>query len=638
MKDGFVKTAAATPEIRVADCVFNAENILNIIINAEKEGVKLLVFPELCITGYTCGDLFLQPRLLESADNEVRRIIKATENLDIIFAIGVPLKLFGTLYNCAAVIFKGRVLGVVPKANIPNYGEFYEKRHFSSAPEDVVNINCFGQECPFGKNIIFSCKEMPEFSFAAEICEDLWVPLSPSGSHAVHGANIIINLSASDEVVSKAEYRRNLVSMQSAKYVCGYIYADAGDGESTTDTVFAGHNIIAENGTILAESVPFENGLVVSETDVYFLDGERRKMNTFAEYGKDGYKYVTFSTDITETELTRKFSQTPFIPQTPGECSKRCGDILLMQASGLKKRLVCSRAKCAVVGISGGLDSCLALLVTVKTLDLLNRSRKDALAVTMPCFGTTSRTKSNASKLCERLGVSFREINLSESVTLHLKDIDHDINDHSVTYENAQARERTQVLMDMANKHGGMVIGTGDLSELALGWATYNGDHMSMYGVNSSIPKTLVKYLVKYYADTCTDSELKNILYDILDTPVSPELLPAADDEITQKTEDLVGPYILHDFYLYYGIRRAYSPSKVYRIAKYTFDGLYKNSELLKWLKNFYSRFFAQQFKRSCLPDGPKVGSVTLSPRGDWRMPSDAAADIWLNEINDLLE
>lgn len=638
MKDGFVKVASATPEIRVADCVFNSENILNIIRKAENKGVKLLVFPELCITGYTCGDLFLQPELLKSADKEIRRIISETADADIVFAIGAPVGVFGTLYNCAVIVYKGKILGIVPKANIPNYGEFYEKRHFSPAPEKVLTVQCFGQECLFGKNIIFSCAKMPEFSFAAEICEDLWVPLSPSGNHAVHGAYIILNLSASDEVVSKAEYRRSLVAMQSAKYVCGYIYADAGDGESTTDMVFSGHNIIAENGTILAESVPFENEITITETDVAFLDGERRKMNTFCEYGKDDYKYVTFDMELNDTDLTAKFHKTPFIPENPEMRAKRCGDILLMQASGLKKRIVCSYAKCAVVGISGGLDSCLALLATVKAFDLLKRSRKEILAVTMPCFGTTSRTKSNAEKLCECLGVSFKEVNISNSVTMHLKDINHDMNDYSVTYENAQARERTQVLMDMANEYGGMVVGTGDLSELALGWATYNGDHMSMYGVNASIPKTLVKYLVKYYADSSTETELKNVLYDILDTPVSPELLPADNDAITQKTEDIVGPYILHDFYLYYGIRRAYPPAKVYRIAKYTFNGIYPNGELLKWLKNFYRRFFAQQFKRSCLPDGPKVGSVTLSSRGDWRMPSDASANIWLDEIDNLRE
>ncbi len=638
MKDGFIKTAAATPEIRVADCVYNAGSIINTVKKAETAGVKLLALPELCITGYTCGDLFLQPKLLKSAETEVCRIIKETETLDILYTLGMPIKIFGTLYNCAVVIYKGDILGIVPKANIPNYGEFYEKRHFSPAPDGIVTVNILGRECPFGTNLIFSCAAMPEFSFAIEICEDLWVPQSPSGSHAVHGAALILNLSASDEVVSKSEYRRNLVAMQSAKYVCGYIYADAGEGESTTDMVFAGHNIIAENGTVLAESVPFENEITISETDVYFLDSERRKMNIFNKYGNDGYKYITFDMDIQSTSLTRKFAQCPFIPSDSLARSKRCRDILLMQAAGLKKRLICSHAECAVVGISGGLDSCLALLVTVKALDLLKRSRKDALAITMPCFGTTSRTKSNAIKLCECLGVSLREVDISKSVTMHLKDINHDINDHSVTYENAQARERTQVLMDTPNKSGGIVIGTGDLSELALGWATYNGDHMSMYGVNSSIPKTLVRYLVQYYADSCGNEELKNVLYDILDTPVSPELLPAEDDAITQKTEDIVGPYTLHDFYLYYGIRRAYSPSKVYRVAKYTFGGIYENGVLLKWLKNFYRRFFAQQFKRSCLPDGPKVGSVTLSPRGDWRMPSDASAEIWLSEINDLQE
>ena len=637
MKDGFVKIAAATPKITVADCDKNAYEIISQIKKAENEAVKLIVFPELCITGYTCGDLFLQRTLLRAAENSLINIMNETADSDIVSVIGLPFTYNSKLYNCAAVITGGKLLGLVPKKNIPNYSEFYEKRHFSPAPNGTETVKFQNFECSFGTDIIFSCTEMPEFTFAVEICEDLWVASSPSARHAVAGAKIICNLSASDETVSKRDYRRNLVSMQSAKLLCTYIYSDAGDGESSTDMVFAGHNIVAENGTVLAEATPFENGISVTETDVLKLDAERRRISDFSEFPPNGYTTVHFNSEFTETALTRKIEKTPFIPSNENLRNERCRDIITMQACGLKKRIEHSHAKAAVIGISGGLDSTLALLVAVRAADMLERPRSDIYAITMPCFGTTERTKSNAVKLCEELGVTIECIDIKESVEVHLKAIGHDISDHSVTYENAQARERTKVLMDMANKTGGIVIGTGDLSELALGWATYNGDHMSMYGVNSSIPKTLVKYLVRYYADNSENENLKSVLLDILATPVSPELLPAEENgSIAQKTEDIVGPYILHDFFLYYGIRWTFPPKKVYRLARYAFEGDFTDETIKKWIKTFYRRFFSQQFKRSCLPDGPKVGSVTLSPRGDFRMPSDASSALWMKEIENL--
>lgn len=635
MHDGFIKIAAATPHITVADCATNAENIIFQIKEASEKGVKLIVFPELCITGYTCGDLFLQPALIKASENILSYIIGSTKNCDTVAVIGLPVSYNSNLYNCGAVIYRGKLIGIVPKKNIPNYGEFYEKRHFTPAPENVCNVKLCGFSVPFGTDIIFTCSSLPEFSFSAEICEDLWVASSPSISHTAEGAKIICNLSASDETVSKKEYRRNLVSMQSAKLLCTYIYADAGDGESTTDMVFAGHNIISENGTVLSETVPFENNMIITETDVLNLDSERRRINGFAKNTERKYTTVYFDMNLSETALSRKFEKTPFIPSNKLMRDERCRDIITMQACGLKKRMEHSFAKSAVIGISGGLDSTLALLVAVKAADMLNRPRKDIFAVTMPCFGTTARTKSNAIKLCEELGVTIECIDIKESVEVHLNAIKHDIADHNVVYENAQARERTKVLMDIANKTNGLVIGTGDLSELALGWATYNGDHMSMYGVNASVPKTLVRYLVEYYADETENKALRNVLLDILATPVSPELLPAENDgTIAQKTEDIVGPYILHDFFLYYGFRRMFSPKKIYRIAKYTFCGDFSDETIKKWLKIFYRRFFTQQFKRSCLPDGPKVGSVTLSPRGDFRMPSDASSALWLKEID----
>ena len=636
MKDGFIKVAAATPEIRLADCKFNGEQIVRAIEAAQAQGTKVLVFPELCLTGYTCGDLFLQDLLLRAAEEALQSVMKQTADKDILCLVGLPLCRESRLYNCAAVFCRGELLGVVPKRNIPNYSEFYELRHFSPAGDGIEWITLAGQEVPFGQNLLFCCRELPEFVVAAEICEDLWVPQSPSIRHAAAGATILANLSASDETIGKSDYRRMLVEAQSAKLVCGYLYADAGEGESTTDLVFSGHNLIGENGAILAESALFQNGILYSEIDVQRLMSERRRMNTYPAVPAEEYLRVAFSMPLAETALTRRVEMRPFVPEDGADRKKRCESIFAMQVNGLKKRLAHIGAKTAVIGISGGLDSCLALLVTVKTMDALHRSRKDILAVTMPCFGTTKRTKTNAEILCERLGVTFRTVEISESVLLHLRDIEHPTDVYDAAYENAQARERTQVLMDLANQTGGIVIGTGDLSELALGWATYNGDHMSMYGVNASIPKTLVRYMVDYVARDAGDAKLFEVLMDILDTPVSPELLPAKDNEIAQKTEDLVGPYELHDFFLYQVMRMGFAPAKVYRLAVYAFRGVFSPDVIKKWLRTFYWRFFAQQFKRSCLPDGPKVGSVTLSPRGDWRMPSDACVRLWLDEVENL--
>ena len=636
MKDGFIKVAAATPEIRLADCKFNGEQIVRAIEEAQAQGAKVLVFPELCLTGYTCGDLFLQDLLLRAAEEALQSVMKQTADKDILCLVGLPLRRESRLYNCAAVFCRGELLGVVPKRNIPNYSEFYELRHFSPAGDGIEWITLAGQEVPFGQNLLFCCRELPEFVVAAEICEDLWVPQSPSIRHAAAGATILANLSASDETIGKSDYRRMLVEAQSAKLVCGYLYADAGEGESTTDLVFSGHNLIGENGAILAESALFQNGILYSEIDVQRLMSERRRMNTYPAVPAEEYLRVAFSMPLAETALTRRVEMRPFVPEDGADRKKRCESIFAMQVNGLKKRLAHIGAKTAVIGISGGLDSCLALLVTVKTMDALHRSRKDILAVTMPCFGTTKRTKTNAEILCERLGVTFRTVEISESVLLHLRDIEHPTDVYDAAYENAQARERTQVLMDLANQTGGIVIGTGDLSELALGWATYNGDHMSMYGVNASIPKTLVRYMVDYVARDAGDAKLFEVLMDILDTPVSPELLPAKDNEIAQKTEDLVGPYELHDFFLYQVMRMGFAPAKVYRLAVYAFRGVFSPDVIQKWLRTFYWRFFAQQFKRSCLPDGPKVGSVTLSPRGDWRMPSDACVRLWLDEVENL--
>lgn len=644
MKDNFIKVAAITPDIRVGDTEYNADSIIKDIEIAAKNGVKLAVFPELCITGYTCGDLFLQDTLLNGAIDALARICSVSEDIDMVVVVGLPFMYNSRLYNTAAVIHDGVLLGIVPKQNIPNYSEFYEARHFTPAPKgtdviDIARLDEAGMSINFGAKLLFKAENMPSFVLGIDICEDLWMPIPPSCYHAMASATVIANLSASDETTGKDIYRRQLVSSQSASLVCGYIYADAGEGESSTDLVFSGHNIIAENGIILSESERFINQMVISELDLGKLESERRRMSTFDTVIPEdsGYLIESFEfDDISKTVLTRKYPRTPFVPDKQDEMERRCNEILNIQAMGLKKRLAHTNCRNAVVGISGGLDSALALLVTVKAFDMLGLDRSGIQAVTMPCFGTTGRTYNNSCSLAKKLGVTLKEVPIHEAVTLHFRDIGHDIDIHDVTYENAQARQRTLIIMDIANQSDGMVIGTGDMSELALGWATYNGDHMSMYGVNSSVPKTLVRYIVKYYANTCGDKELEDILMDVLDTPVSPELLPPKDGEISQKTEDLVGPYELHDFFLYYMMRFGYTPSKIYRIAKYTFDGRYDNDTIYKWLCTFYRRFFSQQFKRSCLPDGPKVGSVALSPRGDLRMPSDASVDIWIKDLKKL--
>lgn len=636
MKQGFVKVAAVTPKIVVADPMYNADLICNCILEATENGAKVIVLPELCITGYTCGDLFLQEKMLREAKTALLKIAAFTKDLDCIAFVGLPLEYNGKLYNVAAAVSRGEVLGLVPKVFLPNYNEFYEVRHFARGMEETVWVRLAEDvDVLMGTKQIFTCVTMPELKIGVEICEDLWTPEPPSIRHALNGANIIVNLSASDEITGKDGYRKELVSGQSARLLCGYIYASAGDGESTQDVVYAGHNLIAENGHVLAEAKRFANETIYSEIDVLRLNAERRRMTTF-ETRFDDYCEVEFTINIEETQLTRFIDSMPFVPSKKEERERRCEEILAIQAMGLKKRLEHTHCKTAVIGISGGLDSTLALLVTVRAFDLLGMDHKNIKAVTMPGFGTTDRTYDNAVNLIKCLGADFMEISIKEAVNVHFKDIGQDPEKHDVTYENGQARERTQILMDIANKEGGMVIGTGDLSELALGWATYNGDHMSMYAVNASVPKTLVRHLVRYYADTCGDKKLEAVLLDVLDTPVSPELLPPEDGKISQKTEDLVGPYGLHDFFLYNMLRQGYAPAKIYRLAKIAFDGTYDEETILKWLKTFYRRFFSQQFKRSCLPDGPKVGSVAVSPRGDLRMPSDASVAIWLRELEEL--
>ena len=626
MRQGFVK---------VADCRHNGNEIIRLIREMEKEGAKVMVFPELCITGYTCADLFWQELLVRSAREELVRIVQETSDVDALIFVGLPFEHSGKLYNVAAAVSHGEVLGMVPKIHLPNYGEFYEQRNFASGAGvcDLAILN--GEEVLFGSELIFACTNMPKLTVAAEICEDLWVTSPPSANHAAAGANLIVNLSASSEAVGKDSYRKSLVRGQSARLVCGYVYANAGEGESTQDLVFGGQNLIAENGALLAEGKRFQNEIVYGDVDFERISSERRRMTTF-ESDLGTYQMVPFCLTVEETKLTRQFAPNPFVPSNEKDRDDRCDEILNIQAMGLKKRLAHIHGERAVVGISGGLDSTLALLVTARTFDLLGLPRENILAVTMPCFGTTDRTYRNACELTRRLGATLQEVDIKEAVRVHFENIGQDPALHDVTYENSQARERTQVLMDLANQCNGLVVGTGDLSELALGWATYNGDHMSMYGVNASVPKTLVRHLVHYYARTCEDERLSQILLDVLDTPVSPELLPPEDGNISQKTEDLVGPYELHDFFLYYMLRVGYSPKKIYRIACRTFEAVYDQETILKWLRKFYWRFFSQQFKRSCLPDGPKVGSVTVSPRGDLRMPSDACVQLWIQELDEM--
>ena len=632
MKDGFIKVAAATPKIKVADPAYNTEEILKIIDETEKNGASILVFSELTISGYTCGDLFLQQPLLTECKNQLLRIVKATENKSMLVVVGCPIVIKQKLYNCAVVISDGSILGIVPKTHLPNYSEFYELRHFTSG-EGLEEDLWFGEEFGYvnvAVNQLFKCKEIPELVVACEICEDLWVPLPPSTYHAMAGATVICNPSASVETTTKESYRRSLVSNQSARLLAAYIYADAGEGESTQDVVYSGHHLICENGSVLAEAKRFTNEIIYADIDVQKLAAERRKMTSFPGGQTDDYFEQEFSLEVKENKITRTFPKAPFVPDNQDERDKRCDEILSLQSMGLKKRLEHTNCKHAVVGISGGLDSTLAVLVTARAFDLLDIPRENLICVTMPCFGTTDRTYQNAVSLIKELGATLKEVRIEKAVRQHFADIGHDENNHDVTYENSQARERTQILMDMANQYNGMVIGTGDMSELALGWATYNGDHMSMYAVNCSVPKTLVRYLVLYYAETTDNKKLSEVLMDVLDTPVSPELLPPVDGVISQKTEDLVGPYELHDFFLYYMLRFGFPKSKLYRMAKLTFDGVYDDETIKKWLDKFYWRFFSQQFKRSCLPDGPKVGSVAVSPRGDLRMPSDASPTAWL--------
>lgn len=643
MRHGFIKVAAATPKIVVGDVWHNVDEIKQKIDEASERGAKIVVFPELCITGYSCQDLFLQNALLKGALDGLYEIAQYTDGLHMLVFVGLPFRYKNCLYNVAAAVNDGQVLALIPKTHIPNYAEFYEARYFARGEKEPVPVALFEDEIPLGTDILFETDAMPGLMVAAEICEDVWAPNPPGTSHAMAGANVLVNLSASDELVGKAEYRQMLLKATSARLLAGYILAGAGEGESTQDVVYGGHNLIAENGLILASSDRFESGITYADLDVEKLQAERVRMNTFG-YAHDAgspeaaYAIVPFQLILEETALDRRFERTPFVPADPLLVKKHCEEILNIQSYGLKKRLAHTRVKCAVLGISGGLDSTLALLVTARAFDLLDKPHEEILAVTMPCFGTTDRTYENACKLAKALGCTMREIDIRESVTRHFADIGHDLLTHDVTYENGQARERTQVLMDVANMENGVVIGTGDMSELALGWATYNGDHMSMYGVNASVPKTLVRHLVKYYADICGDEELSKVLLDVLDTPVSPELLPPKDGVISQKTEDLVGPYELHDFFLYYMMRYGFEPSKIYRLACMAFHGSYEEDVILKWLTTFYKRFFAQHFKRSCLPDGPKVGSVAVSPRGDLRMPSDASANLWLFQLEELSE
>ncbi|MCH5255982.1 MAG: NAD(+) synthase [Lachnospiraceae bacterium] len=636
MKHGFVKVAAVTPKIKVADPAYNARQICACMQSAMEKGAKIIVFPELCLTGYTCGDLFLQELLLREAKEQLKVVADETEGSDALVFVGLPLEKDHKLYNVAAAIHDGAVLALIPKRFIPAYAEFYEARHFEPGNKIAETYMLDEKEIPFGTNILLEADSMKELVVGCEICEDLWAPEAPAISHALAGASVLVNLSASNETIGKDNYREMLVKSSSARLIAAYVYTSAGEGESTQDLVFGGHNIIAENGTILAQAKRFIGETVYADIDIHRLNHERRRMTTYRTEGKENYLVVPFHMEEEDTELERTFAPQPFVPSVKEERDKRCNEILSIQSYGLKKRFEHTGSKSAVIGISGGLDSTLALLVTVRAFDMLGIDRKNIISVTMPCFGTTDRTYDNACRLTKELGTELREVDIKESVSQHFNDIDQDMDNHDVTYENGQARERTQVLMDIANSTGGMVIGTGDMSELALGWATYNGDHMSMYGVNCGVPKTLVRHLVRYYADTCGNDNLSEILLDILDTPVSPELLPPVDGVISQKTEDLVGPYELHDFFLYYMLRCGFEPAKIYRIAKLSFAGQYTDEVILKWLKTFYRRFFTQQFKRSCLPDGPKVGSVALSPRGDWRMPSDACGDMWLRQLEEL--
>lgn len=635
MKDGFVKVAAVVPELRVADCSFNAQKTVEAAHEAAKRGAAVIVFPELGMTGYTCQDLFFHDTLLAAAEREVARVARETAELDPLIFIGAPMRRLGKIYNVAAAIWHGKLLGLVPKSLIPNYCEFYEARQFTPAGNETVTVDYAGMSCPFGTKLLFCHKKLPELVVAAEICEDVWGQMPPSVSHCAAGATVVVNLSASNELIGKPDYRRSLIKQNSAHNICGYVYTSAGPGESTTDLVFSGHSMICEDGSLLAERAPFsDEAILCGDIDVKKLTYSRSQNNVFRCRDDADYTKIPFGDTLAATELERKFARRPFVPDDDNVRGSRCGLILDMQSAALAKRIDHTHAKKAVVGISGGLDSTLALIVAVRAMERLSRPASDVLTVTMPCFGTGERTRGNAEELSLLLGTDFRCVDIAASAEQHLKDIGHSLDNYDVTYENAQARERTQVLMDLANQSGGIVIGTGDLSEVALGWSTYNGDHMSMYGVNCTVPKTLVRFIVRYYADTCANERLAAVLYDILDTPVSPELVPSKPGEINQRTEDILGTYELHDFFLYYMIRGGYSPDKLFRIAQLSFAGKYDDEYIKKTLTLFCRRFFAQQFKRSCIPDGVKVGTVALSPRGDWRMSSDSLAAEWLARID----
>ncbi|AKL96315.1 glutamine-dependent NAD(+) synthetase NadE [Clostridium aceticum] len=639
---GLIRVGVAVPKLKVGNPSFNVKEIETIAKTASlKHQIKVLVFPELSISAYTCSDLFHQRLLLEACEDTLKILLDHTKTLDMVIAVGMPIRADSQLFNCGVVLHKGKILGVVPKTFVPNYNEFYEKRWFASSKDRISNsIDLCGQRTAFGENLLFQ-DTLSDLCIAAEICEDLWTPIPPSSRHAMQGANLIINLSASNEIVGKYEYRRELVKQQSARCIASYLYASAGQNESTTDVVFSGHGIIAENGTIVEEERFVDEGsLLFYDIDIEKLMNDRYKNNSFMGKIQEGISYekILFSfTEVNVDKIKRAVDPYPFVPAAKEKRTERCKEIFTIQSIGLAERLSKTGIKKAVIGISGGLDSTLALLVCIEAFDRLKIMRKNIIGITMPGFGTTGRTYHNALLLMKALGITVKEISIKEACIQHFKDIGHDIEIHDVTYENVQARERTQILMDMANKENGLVVGTGDLSELALGWCTYNGDHMSMYGVNVSIPKTLVRYLVQWYADMEENTSIAATLRDISDTPVSPELLPPDQEgKIEQKTEEIIGCYDLHDFFLFNMLRHGFSPSKIFFLAVIAFKGKWKEEEILHWLKVFYKRFFTQQFKRSCLPDGPKVGSICLSPRGDWRMPSDASYEIWLNDLNSI--
>lgn len=637
MNYGFIKTACATPTIKVADCIFNSEQIIYQVSYAAQHTTSLIVFPELCVTGYTCGDMFLQPFLIEHAEKAVKTILAKTKSLNIVAVIGAPIAVDDALYNCAIVINKGEILGIVPKTLLPNYNEYCELRYFTSGKDLNKRIRYAGQDVLITPKIIFSCNQIPGFKIGVEFSEELMAPCSPNSSLALNGkATMIANLSASNEYAGKASYRRDLIKVTSAKLCCAYLFSSSGPGESTTDAVYSSHNIIAENGNILKESVKYSENIIYADIDVERLLQERRKNNLFVGCDNSDYDIVGFDVVMHQTKLSRKFRKHPFIPSEKAQIKERCEDIITIQSIGLATRMKSSNIEHLVLGVSGGLDSTLALIVSIKALDVLGLDHSNLHAVSMPCFGTTKRTKSNAERLSKAYGAEFSQVDITNAVRQHFMDIGHDENIHDTTYENAQARQRTLVLMDMANEIGALVVGTGDMSELALGWATYNGDHMSMYAVNSSVPKTMVRYLVSYET-TLVQPQIVAIIRDILNTPVSPELLPPdKNGEISQITEDVVGPYELHDFFLYYFIRYGFSPEKIFYMALRTFEDEYDRYTIKKWLLKFFTRFFSQQFKRSCMPDGPKVGSVCLSPRTDLKMPSDIQARLWIERINEL--